>query len=325
VSGKGGIADRVRGLGRALSRGLVEPPLPLVAVEVRPRAVAAVRLSREGGRLALGAAACVDLPEGALEVSLTRPGILDPGAFRAALRSALERTGALSGGPVSLVLPDPVLRVALVPSGGLRGRRSEQEETVRFRLHRALPADLDVRTARLAWQAVDGEQLLVAVASDEVVRQHEEALAGLGFHAGLVEPASLALASLDAGGAGTGDRLLVNWDHGYVSFFLWRGARPLLLRTLPREDSAEAVGRQAGQTLRFYRDQLGGRALEDVALRAAALPAADALAVLGAALGTAFGTTPRLVRPWSGVGVDEDGAAAQAVAAAAACVLRRAA
>ena len=44
-----------------LSRTLFQPPLPLVAVEVRPRAVAAVRLGREGTRLGLAAAGSVEL------------------------------------------------------------------------------------------------------------------------------------------------------------------------------------------------------------------------------------------------------------------------
>jgi len=316
----GGLGGTLRGLRRWASRALVEPPFPLVAVEVRPRALAAVRLSREGGGLALGAAAAVELPPGALEVSLTKPNVTGPDAFQGALRSVLERVGALAGGPVSLVLPDPAVRATLVPAAGLRGRRAEMEELVRFRLHKALPADLDARTARLAWQVV-GDQAVVAVAREEVVREYEDALGALGHHAGLVEPASLALASLDPGGAEGGDRLLVNWDHGYVSFFLWRGAQPLLLRTLPREDSPEAVRRQAAQTLRFHREQLGGGAFEDVAVRSGALPWDEARGVLAEGLGV----EPRPLRPWAALGIAEEGAAAQAVAGAAACALRRAA
>ena len=316
----GGLGQALRGAGRWASRTLVEPPLPLVAVEVRPRALAAVRLAREGGRLALGAAVTVDLPEGVLDVSLTKPNMTQPEAFRSALRAALERVGALAGGPVSLVLPDPAVRATLVPASGVRGRRSEVEELVRFRLHKALPSDFDVRSARLAWQ-VAGDQVLVAVAREEVVREYEDALAELGHHPGLVEPASLALASLDARREGGGDRILVNWDHGYVSFFLFRGGQPLLLRTLPREDSPDSVRRQAEQTVRFHREQLGGQAFEDVAVRSGVRPWDEAAFVLAAALGVA----PRPLQPWSSLGIAEDGPAAQAVAGAAACVLRRAA
>ncbi len=113
----------------------------------------------------------------------------------------------------------------------------------------------------------------------------------------------------------------MNWDHGYVSFFLWRGGQPLLLRTLPREDSPDAVRRQAAQTLRFHREQLGGGRVRG---RRGALGGA-AVGRGGGVLAEALGVEPRPLRPWAALGVAEDGAAAQAVAGAAACVLRRAA
>jgi hypothetical protein len=316
---RGSGASPFRRAAAWLSRTLVEPPLPLVAVELRARAVAVVRLAREGTRLALAAAAAVDLREGTLEPSLSKPNILDADALRAALGTALERAGALSGGPVALVLPDPAVRLTLVPAGGLRGRRPEVEETVRFRLHKALPSDFDVRSARLAWRATAPDELLVAVARDEVVRSYEEALASLGFHPGLVEPAGLALASLEGFKQDGLEQLLVNWDHGYVSFQVRRGGRPLLLRTLPREDARDAVARHAAQTLRFHREQLGGRGFDELVLRSAALDPGEA----SAALASATGVVPRLVRPWAALGDDADGDEAQAVAGAAACVLRR--
>lgn len=309
------------GLGRAagwIARSLVDPPLPLLAVEVRPRAVAAVRLAREGRRLSLGAAAAVDLPEGTLEVSLAKANVRSADALRAALRSALERVGALSGGGVSLVLPDPAVRMTLVPAAGIRGRRREAEETVRFRLHKALP--FDVRGGRIAWAPAGGDQMLVAVALEEVVRGYEEALEDLGYRPGLVEPAALALASAEVS-ALPGDRLLVNWDVGYVSFVLLRGKEPLLLRTLAGEDDADAVARHARSTRQFHRDRLGGAGFADVVVRSAAVPGEEALAVLGRALEV----EPRLVEPWATLGIHEQGGPVQAVAGAAASALRRAA
>ncbi len=304
---------------RWAARALVQPPLPLVAVEVRPGALAAVRLAHEGGRLSLGAAATVDLPPGAVQVSLARPNLADPSAFREALRAVLERVGGLSGGDVSLVLPDPVVRLALVPADGLRGSGREAEETIRFRLHKALP--FDVRSARLAWLPARGDQLLVAVAVDDVVRGYEEALESLGFRPGLVEAASLALLVAAGSPPAGGDRLLVNWDDGYVSFVLTRGERPLLVRTLPGDAKPDAVARHANSTRQFHQDRLGGGPLADVVVRSAAAPGAEALALLGRALCAA----PRLLQPWAALGLTEDGPSAQAVAGAAACVLRRAA
>jgi hypothetical protein len=315
-----GSRDREGGLARAgrwLSRVLVEPDYPEVAVEVRPRAIAAVRLAREGRQTRLGAAAVVDLPEGALDVTLARPNIADPEAFRSALSAALERAGALSGGEISLVLPDPAVRLVLVDGGGLNGRRADAEETIRFRLHKSLP--FDVRSARLAWNGPrEGRQVLVAVALEEVVSSYEEALESLGFRPGLVEASSPALASL-GGRAAAGDRLLVNWDDGYVSFLLMRGGEPILVRTLPGEGGASGVARQATSTLQFYRDRLGGDRLDEVMVRSAACPGDEALAILGPALEC----EPRLLQPWAALGALEPAASAQAVAAAAASALRR--
>jgi hypothetical protein len=312
-SSRGGLG-RVR---RWVSHVLLEPEYPLLAVEIRPRAVAVVRLVSEGRRLALGAAAVVELPPGALDVSLTRTNIVDAEGFAGSLRQALERAGALSGGPVSLVLPDPAVRLALVPGEGLRGRRADVEEMIRFRLHRALP--FDVRTARLAWDGNRSGQALVAVVLEEVVRGYEAALEDLGFQPGLVEVSSLALASAARPVDVAGDRLLVNWDDGYVSFLLQRGMEPLLVRTLPGESGVEGVARQATSTLKFYRDRLSGEGPPDVVLRAAAGVPQEA----AAALESAVGRTPRLLEPWAALGGVQSDTPAQAVAGAAASASRR--
>ena len=302
--------------GAWLARTFLRAPVPLLAVEVRPRAVSVVRLARDSGRLSLAAAASAELPAGVLEVSLTKPNVLEPAAFQAALRGVLERAGALAGGALSLVLPDPAVRVALIPAAGLR-RGREADEVVRFHLHKALP--FDVRSARLAWRVL-GEQALVAVAPDEIVSGYEDALEALGFRPGVVEAAGLALADA-AFAAGDRDVLLVNWDEGYVSFILLRGGAPLLIRTLPGESGPDAVARHAVGTLQFYRDRLAGGDLAAVVVRSAARPGEQAAALLGRALGC----EPRLVAPWAVLGVAESGDAAQAVAGAAASALRGAA
>jgi hypothetical protein len=203
----------------------------------------------------------------------------------------------------------------VVPASGIRGRGAEADETVRFRLHKALP--FDVRGARLAWR-VAGEQVLVAVAPEEVVSGYEDALEELGFQPGVVEVACLALASALPAGV-MGDVLLVNWDEGYVSFVLLRGGEPQLVRTLPGESGPDAAARQASATLQFCRDRLGVAEDVDVVLRSAALPGEEAVALLGRALGR----EPRLLEPWAALGLSDHGEVAQAVAGAAASALRR--
>ncbi|HKC12781.1 MAG TPA: hypothetical protein VKI41_12185 [Vicinamibacteria bacterium] len=106
-----------------LRRQFFEPDCPLIALEVRPHSLGVVRLFRDGKRLLLGAAASLDLPAGTLNLSMTQPNITDAAAFGKALATVVERAGALSGGEIGLVLPDPVVRLALLPAPEVTGRR----------------------------------------------------------------------------------------------------------------------------------------------------------------------------------------------------------
>jgi hypothetical protein len=309
---------RLREREAAFRRLFLEAEPPLLAVEVRKQAVAAVRLVRDGGRVRLAAAASLDLPQGVLEPSLTRPNVLDPAGFRRALESLLERVGALEAGRAALVLPDSVLRLALVPAGETKvRRRAEMEEFVRFRLHKALP--FDVRESRISWAGPQAGQLLVAAIFKPVLEGYEKALVEVGLEPGLVEPAGLAL--LAAEGASEGDRLLVNWDEGYVSLIVARTGWPLVVRTLSGGLGAEAVAREVGNTVLYYHEKLGGKGLEGAVVRSAHLPAEEAALLLR----DPIGLLPQVVDPGARLGLDVESATAQAVAGAVSCLVGRAA
>ncbi|HEY7513800.1 MAG TPA: hypothetical protein VIC87_04955 [Vicinamibacteria bacterium] len=310
--------DRLRAQEAALRRLFLDPEPPLLAVEVRRQALAAVRLVREGGRLRLAAAASFDLPEGVVELSLTRPNVLDAAAFRRALDSLLERVGALEAGRAALVLPDAVLRLALVPAGEVKPRRrAEMEELVRFRLHKALP--FDVRESRLSWAGPQAGQLLVAAIFKPVLESYEKVLVEAGLEPGLVEPTALALLAGEE--TSEGDRLLVNWDEGYVSLIVARSGWPLVVRTLSGGLGAEAVAREVGNTVLYYHEKLGGKGLDGAALRSAFLPAEEAALLLRDPIGFA----PEVVDPGGKLGLDVESATAQAVAGAVSCLVGRAA
>jgi Tfp pilus assembly PilM family ATPase len=310
-----------RTVGR-LRRRLFETEPTVVAVEVRPQSLGVVRLSIEGERRTVSAAASLDLPKGALSLSMTEPNILDPVAFSRTLAAVLERAGALDGGGVALVLPDPVARVALVPVAEVASRgRTDLDEMLRFRLKKAVP--FDVREARIATLAPRGgaTSLVVAAIYRPVLEGYEQAFRDLGFEPGQVEIAGLALAEHVA--LPVGDSALVNWDHGYVSLVILREGWPILVRTLVGDftASAEAVVREATNTILYYRERLAGTGLASAAVRSAFLPPEDAAALLREPLGV----TATVLDPWGGVAPGEVGPAAQALAGAAAALLRGAA
>lgn len=314
-----GSRGRFPGSGARLWRALRDPERPQVAVEVRPGGIGVVRTRREGGSSVLAAAAAVELPPDVLSPSLTQPNLGDPERFRSALRSAVERAGVLGGAPVALVLPDPVARVALVAAAELPpGRATEVEEMVRFRLRKSLP--FDIREARVAHVRSSRPQdpVITVAAMGSVVDAYEEACRALGLEPGLVEVSALALCRAAFGSDTRGDRLLVNWDEGYLTLILVRDGWPLLARTLtgPIVSSPVEVAREAAQTLVYARERLGSPGLDQVVVRAASLPYAEAAAVLEGPLGVA----PEPSDPWRALGTADPGPAAQALAGAAACL-----
>jgi hypothetical protein len=311
------VVTRLREQGSVLRRLFIEAEPPLLAVEIRRTGLSAVRLVREGSRYRLGAAATLELADGVLDLSLVRPNVVDGAALRRALETLLERVGALEAGRAALVLPDATLRIALLPvKEGVR-RRAETEEFIRFKLYKALP--FDVRESRVSWSGPQAGQLLVAAIYKPVLEGYESALAEVGLEPGLVEPAVLSL--LGGGVSAEGDRLLVNWDEGYVSLVVSRAGWPLVVRTLAGGLGAEAVAREVGNTVLYYHEKLGGTGLAGAALRSAHVPADEAVVLLREPIGFA----PEVVEPGVQLGLDVESSAAQSLAGAVSCLAGRAA
>lgn len=316
--GRGGLGA---GVGWA-RRWFLEPDVPFAAIEVRPRSVGIVRAVREKGGRALATAASLELPEGTLALSLSQPNVARPEVLRDVLRSLIERAGMPARGRVGLVLPDAVGRVALIPAAEIKARgTAEVAELVRFRLRKVVP--FDTREAEVGCLFPEGANTMAVVAaiSRPALAGYEEACHSLGLHPGLVELAGLAL----LGGpqtSGPGDRLLVNWEEGYVTLILARDGWPLLVRTLVGEpvSSPDDVAREVANTDLYYRERLAGTGLTAAAVRSGFLPPEEAVAIVGGALGM----EAELVAPPRGL-AEGPGTSAQAVAGAAACVLRDAA
>jgi Tfp pilus assembly PilM family ATPase len=319
ASPNGGLKGALDRTVTRLRRRLLEAEPTVVAVEVRPQSLGVVRLSQAGERRSIAAAASLDLPAGILALSMTQPNILDPVGFSRTLKAVLERAGALDGGGIALVLPDPVARVALIPPAEVAARgRTDLDEMLRFRLKKVVPFDVrEACVATLSPRGLSG-QLVVAAIYRPVLEGYEQAFRDLGFEPGQVEITALALAEHAA--APLGDSVLVNWDHGYVSIVILRDAWPILVRTLVGDftASAEAVVREAANTILYYRERLAGTTLVSAAVRSAFLPPADAAAVLSEPLGV----VPSVLDPWSGMATADVGPAAQALAGAAAALIR---
>ena len=300
-------------------RRFTEPERPLVAIEVRASAVGVLRVRRDHGRLAVAAAASMELPAGTLALSLTQPNVVDAARFRQALHGALERAGVLGGARVAVVLPDTAARVALVPAVEVPAKKpAEIDEVLRFRLRKAMPFEIrDARVAHAAPGSRPNDALVVAAAAGTVVGGYEEVCRSLGLAPGLVEVAGMALARAAFAGGAPGDGLLVNWDEGYLTLVLARDGWPILVRTLSGAAVASTadVLREVSSTLIYYHERLGGQGLARALVRST-LHTSEAAT---AALAPVLKFDPEPMDAWAALG-GAPPEAAQSLAGAAAAL-----
>lgn len=113
---------------------------PQIACEVTSQGVAAVRVERKTNTL--GSMHFHKLAAGVVTPSLGAQNVQDADALSEAIGLALTSVGG-RGQDVIAVLPDSAVRMALVDFESLPERRQEADATVRFRLRKSLPFDIE--------------------------------------------------------------------------------------------------------------------------------------------------------------------------------------
>lgn len=166
-------------------------PHPSVVVEIAPTHVAAARWGRDLAHLS--AFAAEQFPEGAITPSATQTNIADPDAVRNAIHSVISRVPR-QGPDVALLLPDPSIRVFILPFDTFPRRTEDGLPLLRWRLKKSLP--FPAEEAVISWlrqSSRDGQiEIVAAVARQKIVREYESLLEGEGLLAGVVQSSTLA-------------------------------------------------------------------------------------------------------------------------------------
>ena len=163
--------------------------LPRVACEVTPQGVAAARA--EGKLGAIGSIHSCALPAGALTPTLTAQNVQDAAALSDAIAQALTAVGGRSQ-EVIAVLPDSAVRVTLLDFDSLPERRQEADATVRFRLRKSLPFDIEKAALSFDVQRTpQGVRVAAAIVLHSVLEEYESAFRAAGCSPGVVMPSSL--------------------------------------------------------------------------------------------------------------------------------------
>jgi type IV pilus assembly protein PilM len=166
------------------------PRLPQIACEVSAHGVAAVRAEGRPPRMA--ATHSRALAPGVLTPALNAQNVQDPQALAAAIEQALAAVGG-RGQEIIAVLPDLAVRVTLLDFDSLPERAQEADATVRFRMRKSLPFDIDKAVLSFEVQpAAQGVRVVANIILQSVLEEYESAFRAAGCSPGVVLPSSLA-------------------------------------------------------------------------------------------------------------------------------------
>jgi Tfp pilus assembly PilM family ATPase len=309
------------------------PRYPGVAVEICADRVAAVRMSvdRKGGKMRLEAAESQPLPSGAIDVSLTKPNILDAPAVMQALHGVFLKI-APRDHRVSLLLPDDVARVSLLGFATIPKTRRELADLVRFRMAKSLPfkpeeavLDLMVLGGGAPQPGTSSSSVLASFVHRSVLEQYESLLAACGYWPGLVSLSTFELFNLflpvfAKRKTPDHDSLVLNVTRHYLSVLILRDTHLIFYRCKPHTivpggDPLTDVRREIYTSLAFYQEKLLGRGIGRGFLRCTGLPADAIREAAGAEIGSEIEMLdPLAVVPPNGAAITPDDAAVVAPA-----------
>lgn len=175
---------------RKIERWLTALPHPSLVVEIAAEHVAAARWGKIRGNLE--SFAVEPLPFGAVVPSPVEPNVAQPDEVRSALRKVFSRVSATPG--LALLIPDPVVRVFILPFETLPRRSDEAMPLLRWRLKKSVPFDVDETV--VSWMRQSGREggleVVTAVARQRIVREYEEIVKSLGNSSGIVLSSTVA-------------------------------------------------------------------------------------------------------------------------------------
>jgi len=246
------------GIVQRIEHWLHAMPHPSVVVEIGGPYVAVARSAGKGGHLE--GVAVESLPAGAVMPSPVEENVTQPDAVRSALRKVLSRVEP-GGAPVALLLPDPVVRVFILPFDTLPRRASDALPLLRWRLKKSVP--FDVEETVVSWMRQAGRdgglEVVTAVARQPIVREYESLIESFGARVGVVMSSTLAsLPLLEERGA----TLLVRLCGKILTTVVVRGANLCVYRSTEVRSDAAALEPQAMldevfPAVAYYQDSWG--------------------------------------------------------------------
>jgi len=241
-----------------MERWLNAMPHPSLVVEIASTHVAAAQWSKIGGHLE--AHAVEPLPIGAVMASPVDANVIQPEAVRSALRKVMTRVPP-RGAPLAVLIPDPVVRVFILPFETLPRRADEALPLLRWRLKKSVPFDVDETV--VSWMRQTGKEdaleVVTAVARQRIVREYEDIVEPLDAKSRVILSSTLATLPLLSD---KGSTLLVRMCGKTMTTVIVRDNNLSIYRSTEMSNYAPALDVQAMldeifPAVAFYQDTWG--------------------------------------------------------------------
>jgi hypothetical protein len=282
------IIEKVKGVDPERMIGL-RPPYPPVALQLSGSEALIVRLKRRRrGRPLLEAHQTRPIPEQSMPASIFQPAPAGSGELTARLRELFEASGTRPG-RVSVILPDNLAKISLLPLPERPASRKQLDELVRSKMRRAVPFKLD--DARLSYQVLAGTgrevSVLVMLTRRALVERLEEALSAVGARAGLIDICTpnlinLCRGQMEAAASNGGDVALLNCANNYFSLVIMRNEQLIFFRCktfaverAPVQEPNGALAREIASSFSYYREKLAGEGVGTAFVRTVGVPYDD--------------------------------------------------
>ncbi len=232
---------------------------PPVVCEIATTHVAAARWGRAG--MGLDSFAVEPLAEGTLIPSPIDPNLANAGAVQTALRRVFNHVSG-PGQDLALLVPDPVVRVFILPFDTFPRRLEEAVPMLRWRLKKSVPFDVDETVVSSMRQTGKdgGLEVVAALARQRIVREYETLVEAVGMTPGVVLSSSLATLPLLEEADAT---LLVRMSGSNLTTVIVHGANLCVYRSTDMSVDAAMLDPKAMldeifPAVAYYQDTWGG-------------------------------------------------------------------
>lgn len=233
-------------------------PHPASVCEIGATHVAFARWGQRGG---LEGGGIEPVEEGAIKASPVETNFAKAEAVQSAMQRLFERH-AVKGQQIALLIPDPVVRVFILPFETLPRRADEAMPLLRWRLKKSVPFDVeDTVVSSMRQTARDGGlEVIAAVARRPIVREYEAAVEAAGGLPRVVLSSTLACLPLLND---SGSTMLVRSAGKNLTTVIVRGANLCVYRSTESvsdtaQSDVQGILDEVFPAVAYFQDNWGG-------------------------------------------------------------------